>query len=118
MNATKSSTEIALLIDYNSNFYRNIVTGVARYSKVSGWRFFTTRGVPQISTQQLKDWNGAGVIGRIDPETLELLNKRGIPAVNIKTDFLGLPVASVLMDNAMIGKTAFDQRRGLDGRRR
>lgn len=102
----KCSTEIALLIDYNSNFYRKIVTGVARFSKVSGWRFFTTRGVPQITAKELKNWNGAGVIGRIDPDTMHYLKSRGIPSVNIKTDYLGLPVASVLMDNAQIGSRA------------
>jgi LacI family transcriptional regulator len=106
MKVPKPATEIALLIDYNSNFYRKIVTGVARYSKVAGWRFFTTRGVPQISTEQLKDWKGSGVIGRIDPDTLKMMKMRGIPTVNIKTDFLGLKVASVLMDNNHIGKTA------------
>ena len=95
MDTRKQSTEIALLIDYNSNFYRKIVTGVARFSKVSGWRFFTTRGVPQITAEQLQHWEGAGVIGRIDPDTMQYLKKRGIPAVNIKTDYLGLPVASV-----------------------
>lgn len=106
MNTRTSSTEIALLIDYTSDFYRKVVSGVARYSKMSGWRFFTTRGIPQISPEQLPGWNGAGVIGRIDPNTMVALSKRGIPAVNIKSDFLNLPVASVLMDNQQIGKIA------------
>ena len=62
--------EIALLIDYNSNYYRSIVTGVSRYNKLSGWRFYTYRGIPQITEAKLKNWNGAGVIGRLSPELI------------------------------------------------
>lgn len=96
--------EIALCIDYNSNYYRSIVGGVARYSSMKGWRFYTTRGVPQISLNELKSWEGAGVIGRLSPELIADLQRRGIPAVNIKSDYLNLPVASVLMDNMAIGR--------------
>jgi LacI family transcriptional regulator len=101
-----NSTEIALLIDYNSNFYRKIVSGVARFSKVRGWRFFTTRGVPQMTVEQLNEWQGAGVIGRLEPAVISLLREKGIPAVNIKSDYLNMPIASVLMDNDRIGRDA------------
>ena len=106
MQDPAKSTEIALLIDINSNFYRTIVSGVAQYSKIKGWRFFTTRGVPQITPEQLNKWNGDGIIGRLEPDVISLLNTRRIPAVNIKSDFLDLPVASVLMDNDRIGRDA------------
>jgi len=98
--------EIALLIDYNSNYYRSIVTGVSRYNKLTGWRFYTYRGIPQITEAKLKNWNGAGVIGRLSPELIEMLNYRGTPSVNIKTDHQHLSCHSVLMDNPKIGKMA------------
>ena len=98
--------EIALLIDYNSNYYRSIVTGVSRYNKLSGWRFYTYRGIPQISEAKLKKWNGTGVIGRLSPELIEMLHYRGIPSVNIKTDHKQLNCHSVLMDNPKMGKMA------------
>lgn len=98
--------EIALCIDYNSNYYRSIVSGVARYNNVKAWRVYTSRGVPQISLNDLKKWKGAGVIGRLSPELIADLQHRGIPAVNIKSDYLNLPVASVLMDNASTGRLA------------
>ena len=98
--------EIALLIDYNSNYYRSIVTGVSRYNKLTDWRFYTYRGIPQITEAQVKKWNGAGVIGRLSPELIEMLNYRGIPSVNIKTDHEQLGGNSVLMDNFKIGKMA------------
>ena len=101
-----STKEIALLIDYNSNYYRSIVTGVSRYNKLSGWRFYTYRGIPQITEAQLKKWNGAGVIGRLSPEIIEILDYRGTPSVNIKTDHKKLGGHSVLMDNHKIGKMA------------
>ncbi|MDF7824173.1 DNA-binding transcriptional regulator [Pontiellaceae bacterium B12227] len=100
------ATEIALCIDYNSNYYRSIVSGVARYSNLKGWRFYTSRGFPQISKQDLKNWEGGGVIGRLTPDVIADLQHRGIPAVNVKSDYLDLPVASVLMDNAAIGRQA------------
>ncbi|MEX0322427.1 MAG: substrate-binding domain-containing protein [Puniceicoccaceae bacterium] len=106
METSGSSTEIALLIDYNSNFYRTIVSGVARFSKARGWRFFTTRGVPQMTVEQLRDWQGAGVIGRLEPDVISLLKEKCIPSVNIKSDYLNMPVASVLMDNDRIGRDA------------
>lgn len=102
----RRSKEIALLIDYNSNYYRTIVTGVSRYSKLTGWRFYTYRGIPQITEAQLKKWNGAGVIGRLSPELIQLLEYRGIPGVNVKSDYEHLPVHSVLMDNLHIGRMA------------
>ena len=98
--------EIGLLIDYNSNYYRSIVTGVSRYNKLSGWRFYTYRGIPQISEAKLKRWNGAGVIGRLSPKLIEMLRYRSIPSVNIKTDHEQLSGHSVLMDNPKIGKMA------------
>ncbi|QBG45925.1 helix-turn-helix domain-containing protein [Verrucomicrobia bacterium S94] len=102
----EKAIEIALCIDYNSNYYRSIVSGVARYSNLKGWRFYTNRGFPQISRQDLKAWKGAGVIGRLTPEVIADLQDRGIPAVNVKSDYLNLPVASVLMDNMAIGRMA------------
>ena len=98
--------EIALLIDYSSNYYRTIVTGVSRYNKLTGWQFYTYRGIPQITETQLKKWNGAGVIGRLSPELIELLDYRGVPSVNIKTDHEELSGHSVLMDNHKMGKMA------------
>ena len=100
--------EIALCIDYNSNYYRSIASGVARYSALKRWRFYTTRGVPQISMQQLKGWQGSGVIGRLTPEVITGLQRRGIPSVNIKSDYLNLPITSVLMDNMAIGRKVAD----------
>ena len=100
------ATKIALYADYSKSYYRRIVDGVARYSRTKGWRFYTSRGVPQISLDNLKDWNGQGVIGRLTPEIIADLQRRGIPAVNVKSDYLNMPVASVLMDNERIGALA------------
>lgn len=105
---TERAKEIALCIDFNSNYYRSIVSGVARYSNMKGWRFFTSRGVPQISLQDLRNWRGNGVIGRLSPELIADLQRRGIPAVNVKSDYLDLPAASVLMNNMKIGSMVAD----------
>ncbi len=100
--------EIALLLDYNDNYAKTVVDGVARYSMQSNWRFVTHRGVPSISVDQLQEWQGDGVIGYLTPPVVELLKARGIPAVNVKSDFPELPACSVLTDNLEIGRRAAD----------
>ena len=100
--------EIALLLDYNDNFAKTVVDGVAKYSMQGNWRFQTHRGIPSITFEQLKHWHGDGVIGYLFPEAIELLAKRNIPAVNVKTDFIELPACSVLTDNLQIGRRAAD----------
>ena len=100
--------EIALLLDYNDNFAKTIVDGVAKYSMQSDWRFKTHRGTPSITFEQLQHWNGDGVIGYLFPEAIDLLNDRNIPAVNVKTDFKEVPNCSVLTDNYKIGRMAAD----------
>ncbi len=100
--------EIALLLDYNDNYAKTVVDGVAKYSMQVNWRFKTHRGIPSITFEQLKNWQGDGVIGFLFPEALQLLAKQKIPAVNVKTDFMELPACSVLTDNLKIGRRAAD----------
>ena len=100
--------EIALLLDYNDNFAKTVVDGVAKYSIHNHWRFKTHRGTPSISFEQLQDWQGDGVIGYLFPEAIDLLTERNIPAVNVKTDFKDVPKCSVLTDNYKIGRIAAD----------
>ncbi len=64
--------EIALLLDYNDNFAKTVVDGVAKYSMLSNWRFKTHRGIPSITFEQLKHWRGDGVIGYLFPEAQEI----------------------------------------------
>lgn len=100
--------EIALLLDYNDNYAKTVVDGVAKYSLQGNWRFFTHRGVPSITVEQLEEWHGDGVIGYLTPSVVAMLRERGIPFVNVKTDFLELPACSVLTDNRAIGRRAAD----------
>lgn len=98
--------EIALLLDYNDNYAKTVVDGVARYSMQNDWRFITHRGVPSVTFAQLKKHPGQGVIGYLSPAAVDWLDQRGIPAVNVKTDFPELPACSVLTDNLEIGRRA------------
>ncbi len=109
--------EIALLLDYNDNFAKTVVDGVAKYTMQVNWRFKTHRGTPSMTFEQLKSWHGDGVIGYLFPEALQLFSKRNIPAVNVKTDFLQLPTCSVLTDNLKIGSRAADYLLGKGFRR-
>jgi LacI family transcriptional regulator len=100
--------QIALLLDYNDNYAKTVVDGVAKFSMQSNWRFITHRGVPSVTFAQLKKCPGDGVIGYLTPESAEWLNARRIPAVNVKSDFPELPACSVLTDNIEIGRRAAD----------
>lgn len=100
--------QIALLLDYNDNYAKTVVDGVARYSMPGNWRFMTHRGVPSVTVDQLKAQPADGVIGYLTPELVTWLKRRSIPAVNVKTDFPELPACSVLTDNLEIGRRAAD----------
>lgn len=100
--------QIGLLLDYNDNFAKTVVDGVAKFSEQVHWRFMTHRGVPSMSLAQLASSGLDGVIGYLSPEMIERLNARGVFAVNVKTDFEALPTCSVLIDNVEIGRKAAD----------
>jgi LacI family transcriptional regulator len=100
--------QIALLLDYNDNYAKTVVDGVAKFSMQSRWRFVTHRGVPSVTFEQLKAQPADGVIGYLTPAVFQWLEKNGIPAVNVKTDFPKLPACSVLTDNLEIGRRAAD----------
>lgn len=100
--------EIALLLDYNDNYAKTVVDGVAKYSMQADWRFATHRGVPSVTLDQLRNWSGDGVIGYLTPANVACLTARCIPFVNVKTDFIELPTCSVLTDNLAIGRMAAD----------
>jgi LacI family transcriptional regulator len=100
--------QIALLLDYNDNYAKTVVDGVAKFSMQSRWRFITHRGVPSVTFDELNGLSVDGVIGYLTPAVFQGLENRGIPAVNVKTDFPSLPACSVLTDNLEIGRRAAD----------
>ncbi len=104
----KKTREIALLLDYNDNYAKTVVDGVAKYSMQNRWRFVTHRGVPSVTFDQLKASSPDGVIGYLTPPVVTWLKRRKIPAVNVKSDFSKLPACSVLTDNIEIGRRAAD----------
>jgi LacI family transcriptional regulator len=109
--------DISLLLDYNDNYAKTVVDGVARFSMQKNWRFATHRGVPSVTLARLKKHPGQGVIGYLSPDAADWLCRRGIPAVNVKTDFPELPACSVLTDNLEIGRRAADYFTGKGFRR-
>ena len=109
--------EIALLLDYNDNYAKTVVDGVAKYSMQNSWRFITHRDVPSITFEQLQAHPADGVIGYLSPQVVQWLDERKIPAVNVKTDFPALPACSVLTDNLEIGRRAADYLAGKGFRR-
>jgi LacI family transcriptional regulator len=109
--------KIALLLDYNDNYAKTVVDGVAKFSVQSRWRFVTHRGVPSVTFDQLRAQPADGVIGYLTPEIVSWLKRCKIPAVNVKTDFPELPACSVLTDNLEIGRRAADYLAGKGFRR-
>ncbi len=100
--------KIALLLDYNDNYAKTVVDGVAKYSMQGRWRFITHRGVPSVTFEQLQANPADGVIGYLSPQVVQWLSDNKIPTVNVKTDFLSLPACSVVTDNVEIGRRAAD----------
>jgi LacI family transcriptional regulator len=117
MERAEMAKKIELLLDYNDNYAKTVVDGVAKFSVQSRWRFVTHRGVPSVTFDQLRAQPADGVIGYLTPEVVSWLKRCKIPAVNVKTDFPELPACSVLTDNLEIGRRAADYLAGKGFRR-
>ncbi|WP_339733799.1 DNA-binding transcriptional regulator [uncultured Gimesia sp.] len=100
---------VALLVQTSSEWSRQVLEGVAEYaSSIGGWDFrIEPRGFYEKLSLPL-DWEGDGVICRLtDPELIEELHSRNIPAVNVSWKGLNsIHIPNVISDEAACGQMA------------
>jgi LacI family transcriptional regulator len=65
--------KVALLIETARGFGRDVLLGVARYSRLNGpWSFHITPGDYKQAVPKMKQWGGTGIIARIANERVAL----------------------------------------------
>lgn len=79
--------KIALLVETARGFGRDLLLGVARYSRLHGpWSFHITPGDYKQAVPKMKQWGGTGIIARIANDRLA----QAVIAADVPTIALGL----------------------------
>ena len=77
----KKKHKVILLVETSRSFGRQLLYGIARYSRAHGpWVFYKETGGMDRSISQLKGWKANGIIMR-NPKQYEELLSLGIPTI-------------------------------------
>src|SRR2546428_879529 len=90
--------KVALLVETARGFGRDLLRGIARYSRLHGpWSFHITPGDYQQAVPRIKQWGGTGIIARIpDQRAAREILKAGVPTIA-----LGLTDEQLSSDNPL-----------------
>lgn len=87
---------IALLIESSRAYGRGILKGIISYAHRTNWAlFFQDRGLSEDVPSWLGQWQGDGVIGRLDSRSLvRQVRRKGLPTVDLRGTYSvrGIPV--------------------------
>ena len=104
------SRRIALLIETSRAYGRCVMRSIAEYARHNGqWSFYLEqRQTGESPPDWLENWDGDGIISRVDDDELASAIKRtGLPAVDLRgITHLGLPV--VKADDAAISASVLE----------
>src|SRR3990172_1818700 len=79
--------KVALLIETARGFGRDVLLGVARYSRLNGpWSFHITPGDYKQAVPKMKQWGGTGIIARIANDRIA----QAVIGADVPTIALGL----------------------------
>lgn len=100
---------MALLIETSNGYSRKVLAGVYEHMRAGGhWATFLQehgRGAPPL--KELARWKGDGIIARIEtPETARVIERLGIPTIDISAARLLPQVPYVETDDAQISRLA------------
>lgn len=106
----RKTPHVALLIETSREYGRGLLRGVARYQQEQGpWSiFFETHGLDDTPPQWLKDWDGDGILARVNSRrAAKAILDTGLPAVDVRGALpdLGLPFIGV--DNEPVADLAY-----------
>src|SRR5260221_8844450 len=75
--------KVALLVETARGFGRDLLQGIARYSRLHGpWSFHITPGDYKQVVPHIKQWGGTGIIARIpDSHAAREILKAGVPTI-------------------------------------
>ncbi len=102
---------VALLVETSREYARGLLRGIARYHRQHGpWSiFFEPHGLSDPPPVWLKNWQGDGILVRIDDRRMaDAILDTGIPAVDVRGAFEDLPLPFVGVDNRPVSQLAFE----------
>jgi LacI family transcriptional regulator len=100
---------VALLIESSRAFGRGLLFGVAQYVREHGpWSIFLQeRSLGDLSPRWLKNWEGDGIIARVENRpTAEAIRRLGLPAVDLRCLLPDLEFPSARPDDEGIAHLA------------
>ena len=103
--------KIALLIEWSRGYGRGVLAGIANYVKAhETWKIYQTeRRLCDAAPGWLKDWQGDGIIARIEnKELLEEIRKLDVPVVDLFEHRSTEGIPGVITDNRAIAHLAAD----------
>ena len=113
MSARRRSSprRVALLIEASRAYARGLVRGVALYQREhQPWAVtYTPRGLDDPPPAWLRDWEGDGILARInDRRMAEALARKGVPVIDLRRALRDLPCPSLGPDDAAVARRAFE----------
>ena len=106
-----SIPHIALLIETSREYARGLLRGVARYHHEHGpWSiYFVPHGLDELFPSWLRDWNGDGILCRINSRGMaDAVLATGIPVVDLRGAISGIPLPFVGIDNRPIARLGYE----------
>jgi LacI family transcriptional regulator len=109
-----SRPRVALLIESSRAYGRRTLFGVARYVREHRpWSIFLQeRSLGDICPAWLNDWEGDGIIARVESRQIANgIRRLGVPAVDVRYLMRNLGMPSVRPDDAAAARLAFEHLR-------
>ena len=100
---------VALLVETSRAYGRGVIRGIARYhAERKNWlTYFQPHGLGDPPPAWLKQWDGDGVIARIDNRRMaSSLAALRVPVVNLRSMIADLPFPFIGTDNQTVGELA------------
>jgi len=102
---------VALLIETSRGYGRSLLQGVIRYQREHRpWSiYFKPHALGAPPPAWLKNWQGDGILARIDERTMaRAILRTGLPAVDLRFSVSGLGLPGVGIDNRAVVRLAFE----------
>jgi len=97
---------VILLIETSTGYGRQLIHGIARYSRLNGpWTFYCEPGSKEKPRPSFKKWPADGVIARDVPNIKDVISHR-IPAIITNTSVRTRKYPHIVCDNESTGRMA------------
>lgn len=100
---------VALLIESSRAYGRGLLLGVAKFVREHGrWSIFLQeRSLGDVSPGWLKEWEGDGIIARVENRPMaEAIRRLGLPAVDVRYLLPNLAMPSIRTDDEAVARVA------------